>query len=73
MARTTTTKTRAKKTADTLQKAIDEMSIMAREAKRHYDTMDPTTKKKVASGIAGAAALVALALGTAAARTGRRK
>lgn len=60
-------------TGDRLQQSINELGAMAREAKKRYDSMDQTTKKKVVAGIAGAAALLAVALGTTAARTGKTR
>lgn len=58
---------------DKLQAATDELHAMSKEAKRRYHEMDPHMRKKVVAGIAGAAALLAAAVGVSAAKKAKKK
>ena len=46
-----------------IKKVTDELVGLAKEAKKHYDKVDDKTKQKVVAGVAGAAALIAAAIG----------
>ncbi len=69
--KTTPKKTNAtkknKKPADQIaieiKKVTDELVKVAKEAKKKYDKADDKTKKQVIAGVAGAAALIAGAIG----------
>lgn len=69
--KTSTKKTSApkksKKPADQIaveiKKVTDELVGLAKEAKKKYDKVDDKTKKQVVAGVAGAAALIAAAIG----------
>lgn len=51
------------KIAAEIKKVTDELVVLAKEAKKKYDKVDDKTKKQVIAGIAGAAALIAAAVG----------
>jgi hypothetical protein len=53
----------ADKIAAEIKKVTDELVTMAMHAKKHYDKVDDKTKKQVVAGVAGAAALIATAIG----------
>jgi hypothetical protein len=71
MATKKTSKTTAKKScckkndvvAAEIKKVTDELVGLAKKAKKHYDQVDDKTKKQVVAGIAGAAGLIAAAIG----------
>jgi hypothetical protein len=46
-----------------IKKVTDELVGLAKKAKKHYDQVDDKTKKQVVAGIAGAAGLIAAAIG----------
>lgn len=46
-----------------IMKGVEELKKMAKEAKAKYDKADEKTKKKVMAGVAGAAILLASAIG----------
>ena len=51
-----------------LHSVAGEVAKLAKQAKDKYDSMDTKTKKQVVAGLAGAAALLAGAIGIAAAK-----
>ncbi|HOZ56182.1 MAG: hypothetical protein BWY51_00179 [Parcubacteria group bacterium ADurb.Bin316] len=46
-----------------IKRVTDELVNLAKEAKKKYDKVDDKTKKQVVAGVAGAAALIAAAIG----------
>jgi len=66
-ARKTSAPKKSKKPADQItaeiKKVTDELVVLAKEAKKKYDKVDDKTKKQVIAGVAGAAALIAAAVG----------
>lgn len=53
----------ADKIAAEIKKVTDELTVLAKEAKKRYDKVDDKTKKQVVAGIAGAAAIIAATIG----------
>lgn len=56
------------KIKDEIKLVSTQVSSLLKEAKNKYDQADPKTKQKVVAGLAGAAALIAGAIGLAAAK-----
>ncbi len=46
-----------------ISKVADELRNIARQAEKEYKDMDAATKKKIVAGVAGAAGLIAAAMG----------
>lgn len=63
MKKATKKSTCCSKATDKIHELEKEVKDLVSKAKKHYDKADEKTKKKVIAGVAGAAALIAGAIG----------
>lgn len=56
-----------------IAKLTDELQHLVKKGKKEYGQLDATTKKRIVTGLAGATAIVAGAIGVAAVKKARAK
>ncbi|MDP2708559.1 MAG: hypothetical protein Q8O93_00690 [bacterium] len=67
------TETFKKNAKKSIKHTADRLQTLAEQAKRKYDQTDEKTKKKIVAGLAGAAVLIAVAIGAKKAASKNKK